>query len=49
MNIEFEKGNNRFSARTSAIIYNYDKIKDELQTNIRLQEEIRIIKDKLNE
>ena len=33
----------------STVIYNYDKIKDELQTNIRLQEEIRIIKDKLNE
>ena len=27
MNIEFEKENNRFSARTSAIIYNYDKTK----------------------
>ena len=27
MNIEFEEENNRFSARTSAIIYNYDKTK----------------------
>ena len=27
MNIEFEKDNNRFSARTSAIIYNSDKTK----------------------
>ena len=27
MNIEFEKGSNRFSARTSAIIYNSDKSK----------------------
>ena len=27
MNIEFEKDNNKFSARTSAIIYNSDKIK----------------------
>ena len=27
MNIEFTNGNNRFSARASAIIYNYDKSK----------------------
>ena len=27
MNIEFEKDNNKFSARTSAIIYNSDKTK----------------------
>ena len=33
----------------STIIYNYDKIKNELMTNIKLQEEIRILKNKLTE
>ena len=33
----------------STVIYNYDKINNELKTNIKLQEEIRIIKDKLSE
>ena len=31
----------------STIIYNYDKVQNELKTNLKLQEEIRIIKEKL--
>ena len=33
----------------STVLYSYDKISNELKTNIKLKEEIRIIKDKLSE
>ena len=33
----------------STVIYSYEKISNELKTNIQLQEEIRILKDKLSE
>ncbi len=33
----------------STVIYSYEKISNELKTNIKLQEEIRILKDKLRE
>ncbi len=33
----------------STVIYSYEKISNELKTNIKLQEEIKILKDKLSE
>ena len=33
----------------STVIYSYEKISNELKTNLKLQEEIRILKDKLRE
>lgn len=33
----------------STVIYSYEKINNELKTNIKLEEEIRILKNKLNE
>ena len=33
----------------STVIYSYEKISNELKTNSELQEEIRILKDKLSE
>ena len=33
----------------STVIYSYEKISNELKTNTRLQEEIRLLKNKLNE
>jgi len=33
----------------STVIYSYEKISNELKTNIKLQEEIRILKEKINE
>ena len=31
----------------STVIYSYEKISKELQTNLKLQEEIKILKDKI--
>ena len=33
----------------STVIYSYEKISNELKTNLKLQEEIKILKDKLSE
>ena len=33
----------------STVIYSYEKISNELKTNMQLKEEIRILKDKLRE